>query len=485
MAQPICPFCLGRHDLTLRECTKTEAESNSPKKEEIPSLYIDKYDQVSPIFLVTIGFSKHGKTTYQAALTWMLEKLNRVFKGATYQTLDQYTFNWIKNVREDAKRGRVPAKTGMSVPRPALLHMYNLPLFGSRCLVLYDTPGEVFTDLSIIKHTGYLQSLNAVRNLWFIISLKDLEESPEQNIHDLLNVYLTGMVQMGWSLKGRNLIVIYTKADAVIDRRDATLPLEIEHYLKNDPFRGLTISDNASAPSSIDLEAYLAQMQEISSKLKEYTRQEINGGGAFINLAENIYDLGLHFTITSALGSSPNDQGGMDVETDRYRVLDPFFWALDLNQLEVPHPISLILDATSSDTGAADGSAGSALVYQLPLDKLEQILSEQGEVMTFLLGQSRPASQRGQTPPTKAPRSPRPRLIGPILEQPQFGKHYIVITTGPIQDLADFNSREWQDRLLLVSLGEEEVQNWPNQIVLRSNDSVATVYHAFKQMLTE
>src|SRR5207253_1397931 len=141
MARVTCPFCLKPHDFSVSHgCT-------TYPNEVIPDEYISEYDRVQPLWLLTVGFKQHGKTTYLAAL-------------------------------------------------------------------------------------------KLVSTTWFLISLRDLENDEKgRAITDLFNVYRSGMRKLQADLKGRTLIVIYTKADQV-----AFTP-EIEEYLASDPYQGLTLPD--------------------------------------------------------------------------------------------------------------------------------------------------------------------------------------------------------------------------------------------------
>jgi hypothetical protein len=94
-------------------------------------------------------------------------------------------------------------------------------------------------------------------------------------------------------------------------------------------------------------------------------------------------------------------------------------------------------------------------------------LSNYGELTTYYLGQTAPASQPGQHPPESPPGTARQRLIGPILEQAPPDARFIVVTTGPILDLVDFYDSPWRNRLLLAATMENDQQDWPNKIIYR------------------
>jgi hypothetical protein len=461
MRQPKCPYCFSRHEPTT--CPDVQ--------ETIPPKYIKEYDKVPPIWLVTVGFEKHGKTYYLAALTMILEELDRVWPGTTYRLLDLHTQSGVTEMRREAIEGLDPKKTKETVPRPLFISVYDIPGDRSNCLVMYDMAGEIYRTISGDLDEGYFKSLKAVRNIWFMVSLWDLDKGNNQTkINDLLTSYLDGMERLGWPLAGRNLIVVYTKGDKIFNQPEYNLPEEIKSYFENDPFRDLT---NFSVPISempdFELEDYVEDMKKVSDQLEEYTRTHIRGGGAFINLARR-NGLGLYFTLTSATGTSPID-GRLQQEATRYRVLDPYLWAVHLNPPEVSRPISLVLDAATD----------CEPVYEKNIADFADKLADYGDVVTYFMGQTHYVSVSGQYPPTSSPSKHRLKLIGPLLDNADPQSYIVVLAAGKIHDLGDFANTPWADRLLLVAVGEDEYQPWSNMVIIRSNDSLSIALDEFQR----
>jgi hypothetical protein len=466
MAQPKCPFCQGKHDFT-----KSPYHCPVFSSEEIPETYINDYDRVPPLWLVTVGFTRHGKTSYLAALTMMLENVNRVWPNTARDYMDQYTFRAVQEIRRQADTGEQPKATVKGVPRPLLIPMYDVPEAGSHCLVLYDTSGELYETLQGPDDVEYIRSLREVKNIWFLVSLRDLKDDSTRRISDLLTIYLSGMQRLKWSLADRNLIVVYTKADKVWSE----LPERVQTYMQDDPFKNVTNYDQDVADmSDFSLNNYVEEMRAVSTELEEYTRKRIPGGGDFIGLARR-YKMGLFFTINSALGADPDPrENRLRQDATRYRVLDPYLWAVYLDKPAVLHPTKLLLDA------AHDSDA----VYQLALGDLVEKLSEIGDVTTHYLGQRARVSVAGQAPPSKKPAKSRPRLIGPLLEHTDPNTKVIAVTNGPIRDLEDYAASPWGDRLVLIAVGEEAYQDWPNSIVVRSKgDDLEAAYNELKRLL--
>jgi hypothetical protein len=468
MPEPKCPFCLGIHDYkTSQFCIKHPDEPDY----EVPAAYIDEYNRVPPLWLMTVGFKDHGKTCYLAALTIILENISKYIPGTSTMNLDSYTLRAIHEIRNQAITGEMPASTGPD-QRPLLIHAYDMPSVDSNTLVLYDTPGELFETMAISDESDFLNFLKQIKNIWFIISLYDLQNKSGRQINDLLSFYINGMRKLGVPVSGRNLIVVYTKADLLLSAPEFNLPPDIQRYIRNDPFQSLTEQNSNTSTDEFEFEDYFEEMQLISDKLQEYTIETVTGGPAFVNLA-NRYKLGLHFSITSALGSSARNNI-LAIDAIRLRVIDPYLWALHLNQPETNSAICLVLD----------GGNGSEVVYEHAIRGFGEDLQQFGEVTTYFLGKSSPASKVNQAPPKNKPKIAFSRLLGPILNKIPSDALVIVFTAGRIVDLGDYQ-RTWENRMMIVACGEDEFQYWPNTIVLREGDKISLVFDELKQFFSE
>ncbi len=474
MPLPRCPFCFQIHDFDKsRLCPNTRNEEKG-ELEEIPREYLRQYNKVPPLPLTAIGFSKVGKTTYLAALTMMLENLDRTWYQTSYQINDPKSATAIKEIKRQSITGDLPPGTNTQILRPLFIDVLDVPGQGSNCMVLYDTPGEIFETLEGAVNGSYVQSLKMVNNIWFMISLSDMEDQQGQmKINDLLFSYINAMKSMGWSLKNRNLIVVYTKGDKIIPYADSRFPAVVKDHFENDQFQNLTIR-TAVIPdlSDFSLEDYIKKLNDVSDALAEYTAKSVDGGRAFINLAKK-NDLSLYFTMVSATGTAPVD-GQLLIESARYCVLDPYLWALYLKEKHEPRQIRFLLDATSK--------AGD--IFSDQLHTLVDSLNDSGDVSVYYLGQTRAASVVGQKPPLTLPRNPRCRLIGPLLDKFNPQDLVIVLTCGELLDLQEF-SADWSARLLLVAIGEDYYENWPNALVLRPADPINLAAEEFRRCFSE
>jgi hypothetical protein len=439
-----CPFCLKRHDF-----------SKSLECPENPGSFIpEEFLEDEPLWLVTVGFSKHGKTVYLTALTLLLEEINAVWRGVQRKYLNEYTRVEVRKMRQQAIDGVQPPATDRVKPQPMLIRMRNLPMVGTRNLVIYDVAGELFNRPDELY--DYVAALTYVETIWFFVSLKDMQSSDNLNrLDDLFDSYTSAMKRLGAPLDKRSMIVVYTKGDAV------NFPPDLNDYLNDDPLRELTnrAAEQFPTPDDFNWDDYSAALQATSKRLSNYTRQRVRGGADFIHAAE-VDGMRVEFALVSALGTSPHGTQMMEQAT-RFRVIDPFIWSLLLQNQGVSAPsdneprrsITLILDAAPN----------SGVVYDLELpSRLGDALSQHRiEVQTYYLGQSSVAAHLGQPPPERPPKAPRRPLVGAIFESLVGKPAPVIIVTHHIPlDLNDFRSPAWQARTLLVTFEPQELDDW-------------------------
>ncbi|MEL7337542.1 MAG: hypothetical protein AAFN70_15220, partial [Planctomycetota bacterium] len=107
-----------------------------------------------PLWISAIGFSGHGKSTYLAALTMVLDQLAVGISSFMTNYLDQQTLQTLQEIRARSIRGEMVAPTQMARPTPLVLQVEgeleaNEPPL-RRTLSVYDTAGEHFKQLSRI-----------------------------------------------------------------------------------------------------------------------------------------------------------------------------------------------------------------------------------------------------------------------------------------------------------------------------------------------
>jgi len=448
-----CPYCTHSLTTAVAQCPNCERD--------LPKNYLRICQQAPPLWLVTAGFSGHGKTTYLSALTLKLENLGRKLDGTFYEYFDEYTHEVVRQKRREAQTGEQPPPSAVTEPRPLYISLYQLPGNLNRTLVMYDIAGEVFTSLEAFQ--CYVHALPEVQTIWMQVSLSDLAEDAEGNtLPNLFQSYQSALLEHGAELSNHTVIVIYTKADTV------DFPGEVSDYLTEDPFLGLLADGPVERMTDFSLSEYVQGMEWLSNVLERFTDQHVPGGTAFINMIRG-KGMQLHFCAVSALGQSP-DPGLNRVlsETSSHRVLDPFFWTL---WLSAPSEKRVGVKSRGEVMLVLDASPESKALYEQQLAQpLWEALKERGYLAkTYYLGRSRVVSHQGQPPPSEPARRPLQRLIGPILEQSPSGLA-VVVTTGAIRDLADFRATDWKGRLVLVSTDDEDESYWPLTFHYRVGD---------------
>jgi hypothetical protein len=138
------------------------------------------------------------------------------------------------------------------------------------------------------------------------------------------------------------LVVVLTKGDAITD-----LPRELRCFLKEDPLaKALGAGPNGlfRAHDELDLSASLAQREsypdgdplhayfETRHLIDEATRDWMSSNSAGRALLGRAADLGveLKLSVVSATGSGFAGGGRLATAWSPRRVLDPYFWSLEL-----------------------------------------------------------------------------------------------------------------------------------------------------------
>jgi hypothetical protein len=448
MASVLCPYCGSKQTfVNATTCEQCGAE--------VPRAYIENAKKHPPVWLVTFGTTRHGKSTYIDSLAVTIENLGKLTDGVFHKYLDTKTFDAIREVRREVQEGKLKESTKASMkPEPLLIGINGFLDHEVDTLVIYDLAGEIFDDLTTVG--DYAANVKNAETVWFLVSLADLERDREgRRISDLFEAYLAAMEKLRTSPQGRNLLVIYTKADRLSDR----LPADVREYLRSDPYCRLKELKRREVTASFDEYDYLQGMRQISQSLEDFTYDEVEGGAAFINMIK-ANKMKLSFAITSSLGQDASEGRQMGTEFLRYRVIDPLIWSLTLNETRKgERQVALLLDS----------GPGSEIIHHNELGGAfyEALFAQSADVVTYYLGTRQPAFQMGQKP-NGAPSRLRPRLVGPILDQLGKQDYALALVTQPISDLNDYLYSSWHDRLMVISIGQDNVQ-WSHKTVYQPN----------------
>lgn len=443
MARIICPYCGTKQALQ-----KDDLSCNNPEcSRELPSKYLQNVRKGKPVWMVTVGYRQHGKTTYLDSLAIVLENLGKISRGTFSTFLDATTFEKLKDIRVEAQSGQLPDSTQVVKPDPLLI---SLPRFlgrESNTLVINDLPGEIFDSAEVDEK--YVTAIVQAETIWFIISLSDiLSETEGRSVADLVQIYVDNIERLGAKTKGRRVLVIYTKADRVNNK----LPKDIKSYLADDPYRNIKqMTMQEARDKAFEEFEYIDKMYRISEELREFTFNEVPQGASMISMIE-YYEMELSFAIVASVPGADGKTTGVD--TPRFRVIDPLIWSLTSagsDQREAT--CALILDN--------DDEIRSAFAGDIPGMAFDALEASNQATSTYFLGQAQvDTEQRPEKPPKKS----RVRTLGPILDQMPKGSIAVAIVNKAPIDLYDYMYSDWHDRLLIICLREIELQ-WSHKVV--------------------
>jgi hypothetical protein len=288
----------------------------------------------------------HGRTSFLWGMLFMLRQLSRVWPGYLCWPLDEPTGRSLLDIHEKLRLGQLPDRwtsEGGQNCRHAL-HLRNMNPWGERYFVVWDWPDPVFAP-ERLGSTSESKPVDWNLPALWLLSLADLDEVKgrflDLALDDLVRVrYASGEAARELPFR---LIVVLTKGDAITD-----LPRELRCFLKEDPlakalaagpsgiFRAhdeinLSVSshrERESYPEGDPLHAYF----ESRNLIDEVTRDWMSSNSAGRALLGRADDLGvdLKFAVVSATGSGFTSGGRLATAWSPRRVLDPYFWSLEL-----------------------------------------------------------------------------------------------------------------------------------------------------------
>jgi len=482
----MCPYCLEMH-----EFRQTDICSNCGQ--QLPKKYLAAALQGSPICLGTFGLKSHGKTAFLSNLLLAAESLSKVALNAFPQAIDSYTSRMLLKWNAMDQSGEInlgetllgenPLKER---PTPLLLLLSNFPSGQSHIFVTYDLAGEVLDKAG--SEPEHVRALHNVNTIWFIISLSDLmkERKTGHSMRDLFDVYEEAMEKLHISIKGKNILVVFTKADKLLKTIDDSelprLPSEVYAYLEDDSYEYEFIKEKPKASlkqlNEENYWTYFRKMQEISEILRDFTNDYVSGGGAFLAMAQS-YDAQVMFTINSAYGEEP-EGGKLPRKAHPKRILDALIWAIELGKAGRPNQgreVALIVPMTIDGHGVAN---------QDIIMRFYQSLAAHGEhVATYSVGHLASAYSPG-TAPVQMPSLPRLPLVGPILDRLKAGTVVVLLADDKMPlDLGDFVNSPLLDRLLVVTTHREMLNAWlRHRAILQNEGDVEPIVSSFLNQLS-
>ena len=467
----MCPYCL-----TMQEPLQTNLCNNPKCGQKLPPKYVENARSGNLTCLGTFGLPSHGKTALLSSLMQSAQAVHKIVTGSYVRPLDDDTQKKLIEWSARYRTGQVkPQSTPPEDrPRPLLVMNNKFCTKHSPVLVAYDLAGEALKRA--LSQPEYVRALHKVNTIWCVVSLDDLVNKNDEgySLDSLFSIYLDAMADLHIPIKGKNILVVYTKADLLLGAQPGLqpLPFEVEEYLATDPYDQLREKRGSELPA-FDEDAYFAKMSEISDLLLEYTTDFVDGGGAFVSM---VRDAGaqVYFTLNSAYGSSldaNNSTLGTAVHT--IRVLDALIWAIKLNSpVEAGQEVALIVPSTIESTGLA--SQGTISRFY------DELSTHGGFIATYYPGRVEPAFPLGISPLT-VQSSSNLALIGPILDRLKAGTAVVLLVNDALpMDFIDLFASQWMDKLLLVVARRELVTTWlPHCRVFTNDGEIAPMVSAF------
>ncbi|HYU35636.1 MAG TPA: hypothetical protein VEW48_26065 [Thermoanaerobaculia bacterium] len=334
----VCPFCLER--IPRRRNLATCPHDGCHK--ELPALYMEPKTAIPHFPVQVFGWKQHGKTAYLTALTLMLMRMNNVWNRFTWAPVTEASQRMVQAVNIHEREGSMPPSTPMGVDDCYVMLLRKMEPWRDRSLLIRDCPGEAFEKFQVpLEQAPFL---HRTRTLFMFISMPDLLDPEAENQRfegrtmDMLMVgFLNTLQSHGVRLRGRRVVVVLSKADRI-----RNLPPGLRQYLVDDvlwaassspePDRILRdfLPSGAAPTAQAFMEKYLAAMAQNEEAIRQWLGRN-NHAKNFIQLAQE-YRVELRFSLTSATGGQAVPGSGLTQRWEPRRVIDPFFWALDMER---------------------------------------------------------------------------------------------------------------------------------------------------------
>lgn len=336
----LCPFCLEEEDFKkLEERGRIYYVCSKNPMDTIPIIYVENKKFPRDV-ISAIGFRGHGKSAYFASLFASLDDLARAWPDFFTFPVNEHALDTITNNVKLFKDGKLPRFTPASFPKPTIIQFSNMPRFGNRFLIFYDTGGENFERASrLIDNADFVKrSQTAI----FFISLHDLEYDP-QEMTRLLTVYIMGLKDLGGDPKQQHLLVVLTKGDLLAPKLESHE--QIWKYLVNGDVKNLQYSD---------IKSQMKEMKNISVFLKEFLIKDI-GASMFISLGKANFRT-VEISIISALGARPKEDR-LDISATPKRIFDPMLWVMNNSTGLFPFFFRVIRSLNTSNSSRTKAQA--------------------------------------------------------------------------------------------------------------------------------
>lgn len=296
----------------------------------------------SPVSLPTLevfGQPGHGKSSYLWAVLFMLRKLSLVWPDFTCSALDDGTEVALKSIHESVHEGKLPDSMPTEHQARYRLLLRNMERWGEKRLDVWDRKDSIF---SANEHSNVKADINWRATIFWLLSLADLKKVQVEYLDMLLHDLVQKRGRAGHSLYSSplNLVIVLAKCDSIPE-----LPLALRQYLIQDPLWMAVSKEPTLWFTSIEkpihlgaeaLRQYLATLYRADEEIRRWLDSTLAGHMLLQRAKE--HHLNLRFSVVSATGSGISERQRLQVPWSPRRVLDPLFWALEMENMHSRTP---------------------------------------------------------------------------------------------------------------------------------------------------
>ncbi len=289
----------------------------------------------------------HGRTSYLWSLLFTLRQLSRLWPGYLCWPGDDETGRSLREIHQKLQLGVLPNRSSATPgpPRCHTLDLRNLDPWGDRRFTVWDSRDPAFAAAPPGSTIHGRPAVDWNVPLMWLLSLSDLDATGARFLDLALDELVRVRFAAGEAANRRQMrvVVVFTKGDAVPD-----LPAGLRSLLKADPladklatspggmFRAhdevtwprATATGPEPLPTNDPLRAYFDSRHDVDALLRAWVRSNSLLRGLHDRAAE--LDVEMRFSVVSATGSGFGPQGRLATAWSPRRVLDPYFWSLEL-----------------------------------------------------------------------------------------------------------------------------------------------------------
>jgi hypothetical protein len=299
---------------------------------ELATVAVEPEPPLEPT-LEILGRPRDGKTSFIWALHFMLRRLSWVWPQYLCWS-DEETEKQIRQELMAVQLRRLPDQNAGMGGRSYRLMLKEMERWGDRPLVLVDDRAGPFGEA---EPGAAGREINWGASICWLLSLADLDAIDAQLVDVQLTDLVRARLRSARSIEAEplKLVIALNKAD-----RLPNLPDSLRRYLKADPIaavveaegqlkaEGVGQGDPARRFDDQAVALYLERMWEVHDELAAWLSRSLAGHLLARRAAE--HQLEMRFCLVSATGSDLTANGQLAIPWSPRRVLDPLFWALEL-----------------------------------------------------------------------------------------------------------------------------------------------------------